>query len=174
MTFFFQNETLIFSLSLLKHSKSTVLRRVRGCVRACARARVRGCVRACTVAGALACVCACMVSCARAWWRARLRACVRVYVLPACARPSNSQNYTETQRGAHYDIFICTAHSLQFPPYDTILTFYCTLTAVPTVPNVKIIQKRSAACTTTFLVCNARSISLSRHNIGFLDPARIR
>ena len=97
------------------------------------RACVRVCVRASAVAGALACVCACMVSCARAWWRARLRACVPVYVLSACARPSNSQNYTETQRGAYYDIFICTAHSLQFPPYDTILIFYCTLTAASTV-----------------------------------------
>jgi hypothetical protein len=76
-------------------------------------------------------------TCARLWLRACvracLRACVRVYVLPACARPSNLQNYTETQRGAYYDIFICTAHSLQFPPYDTILIFYCTLTAASTV-----------------------------------------
>ena len=72
------------------------------------RACVHGCVRVCAVA------------CARSW-------------LPACARPSNSQNYTETQRDAYYDIFICTAHSLQFPPYDTILIFYCTLTAASTV-----------------------------------------
>ena len=103
---------------------------VHGCVRVCAVACARdGCVRVR--------VCGCVHTCARSWLRACvracLRACVRVYVLPACARPSNLQNYTETQRGAYYDIFICTAHSLQFPLYDTILIFYRTLTAVPTV-----------------------------------------
>jgi hypothetical protein len=96
---------------------------VHGCVRVCAVACARdGCVRVC--------VCGCVHTCARSW-------------LPACARPSNSQNYTETQRDAYYDIFICTAHSLQFPPYDTILIFYCTLTAVLTVryPMLKLKNK---------------------------------
>jgi hypothetical protein len=46
-------------------------------VRARPRARLHGCVRACAVA------------CARdGCVRARLRACVRMYVLPACVRPS--------------------------------------------------------------------------------------
>jgi len=74
-----------------------VLARVHGCVRACVRARVRACARAC----ALACVCA----------------CVRVYVLPACVRPST---------------------------LDSQFYLYRTLTAAFT----------------------ARSISLSRNNIG--------
>ena len=66
-------EVLTFLLSKLnfkpksfKHSKSSVLARVRGCVRACAvacacarlRARVHGRVRACVLASLRTCVCA--------------------------------------------------------------------------------------------------------------------
>jgi hypothetical protein len=91
LTFFFQNEILILSLSLL--SSSSLL-----CWRACTVACARdGCVRAC----ALACV------------RARLRACVRVYVLPVCVRmgvpKASIQTHNTvlivTQRNMHHNIF---------------------------------------------------------------------
>jgi hypothetical protein len=87
---------------------------VHGCVRACARLR--------------ACVRACMVLCARAWFCARVHGGVRAWVsacvcmcVPACVRPSKyTQLYRNTVR-QHYDNFICTAHSLQLLPYNTIL-----------------------------------------------------
>jgi hypothetical protein len=79
LTFFFQNEILILSLSLLSILSLPCL-------------HVRGCVRACTVACARARLRARVHGCGHAWrWRAcvraRLPACVPAYVLPACVRP---------------------------------------------------------------------------------------
>ena len=64
---------LNFKPKSFKHSKSSVLARVRGCVRACAvacacarlRARVHGCARACVRARVLACVRRCVLACVR-------------------------------------------------------------------------------------------------------------
>jgi len=65
---------LNFKPKSFKHSKSSVLARVRGCVRACTVACARDvCVRAR--------LCGCVHTCARSW----LRACVRAYSR-ACVR----------------------------------------------------------------------------------------
>ncbi len=145
MTFFFQK--LNSKPKFFKHSKSSVLARVRGCVSGCARARFRAWMRAYVVACVGARVRGCLraygVACARACVRSRLRACLRACMF-ACARACvlacvrayvcaclhayvhlDTQNYTETQCGTYYDtILICTARSISSSRHNIELYFF--------------------------------------------------
>jgi hypothetical protein len=109
LTFFFQNEILILSLSLPC---------LRACAVACRRARLRERVT---------------VACARACVRACVCACVRVYVLSACVRPSKftilfvPHSHCSLYSTARTTTFLSSHRTLYFfiPTKHWTILFFC-------------------------------------------------